>query len=101
MAFDRVKDVRYNQVVTLQGRIGTRLQVTAMQSGHMIGGAVWRVVKEGMEAVVYASNINHRKEWHLESTALPFIKRPHLLIINAPNTVSQSSIKNRDDSLLS
>ena len=101
MAFERVKEVRYNQVLVLQGKIGTQLQVTAMQSGHMVGGAVWRVVKEGMEAVVYASHINHRKESHLNSTALPSIKRPHLLIINAPNTLQQPSLKSRNDALLS
>ena len=75
--------MRYVQHSALGGK-GVGITVTAYAAGHMLGGAVWKVHKEA-EDVVYAVDYNHRKEKHLNGTALESINRPSLLITDAFN----------------
>ena len=41
---------------------GQGLTITALPAGHMIGGAIWKISKEGEEEIVYAVDYNHKKE---------------------------------------
>lgn len=50
----------------------------------MIGGSIWRISTALGEDVVYAVDYNHRKELHLNSTALAgLFSRPALMIADA------------------
>ena len=55
--------------VTFAGK-GEGLTITPFAAGHMIGGSIWRISTAVGEDVVYAVDYNHRKELHLNSTAL-------------------------------
>jgi len=41
---------------------GHGLQITPLPAGHMIGGTMWKIVKDGEEEIVYAVDFNHKKE---------------------------------------
>jgi len=41
---------------------GHGLQITPLPAGHMIGGTMWKIVKEAEEEIVYAVDFNHKKE---------------------------------------
>jgi len=41
---------------------GHGLTITPYSTGHMVGGAMWRIVKEGEEDIIYAVDYNHKKE---------------------------------------
>ena len=41
----------------------------------MIGGAMWKIVKEGEEDIVYAVDVNHKKERHLNGADVEKITR--------------------------
>ena len=41
---------------------GHGLQITPIPAGHMIGGTIWKIVKDGEEEIVYAIDYNHKKE---------------------------------------
>jgi len=41
---------------------GHGLQITPLPAGHMIGGTMWKIVKEAEEEIVYAIDFNHKKE---------------------------------------
>lgn len=44
---------------------GHGLQITPLAGGHMIGGTIWKIVKDGEEEIVYAIDFNHKKERYL------------------------------------
>ena len=46
--------------MSLKGR-GQGLSITPVPAGHMIGGTIWRIVKDGEEDIVYAVDYNHKK----------------------------------------
>lgn len=55
----------------------------------MIGGSIWRISTAVGEDVVYAVDYNHRKELHLNSTALAgLFSRPALMIADADRQVA-------------
>lgn len=41
---------------------GHGLTITPYATGHMVGGAMWKIVKEGEEDIIYAVDYNHKKE---------------------------------------
>ena len=41
---------------------GHGLQITPIPAGHMIGGTIWKILKDGEEDIVYAVDYNHKKE---------------------------------------
>ena len=41
---------------------GHGLVITPVPAGHMIGGTIWKIVKDGEEEIVYAVDFNHKKE---------------------------------------
>ncbi|CAF3339884.1 unnamed protein product [Rotaria socialis] len=99
-AFDLFVQMKYDQSIQLEGN-GQGLTITPLPAGHMIGGAIWKISKEGEEEIVYAVDYNHKKERHLNSSNLTKIIRPTLLITDALNTkYSQGQRKTKDAQLL-
>ena len=41
---------------------GHGLSITPYLAGHMIGGTMWKIMKEGEEDIIYAVDFNHKKE---------------------------------------
>lgn len=41
---------------------GHGLTITPHAAGHMVGGTIWKIVKDGEEVIVYAIDYNHKKE---------------------------------------
>lgn len=41
---------------------GHGLTITPYAAGHMIGGTMWKIVKDGEEDIIYAVDYNHKKE---------------------------------------
>lgn len=49
---------------------GHGLTITPYATGHMVGGAMWKIVKEGEEDIIYAVDYNHKKERYNMNTLL-------------------------------
>ncbi len=60
-AFDKIEQLSYRQKINLKER-GLGLHITPLQAGHMVGGTVWKISKEGEEEIIYAVDYNHHKE---------------------------------------
>ena len=41
---------------------GHGLTITPHAAGHMVGGTIWKIVKDGEETFIYALDYNHKKE---------------------------------------
>ena len=41
---------------------GHGLTITPYAAGHMVGGTMWKIVKDGEEDIIYAVDYNHKKE---------------------------------------
>jgi len=96
---ERFEQLKYSQHVHLKGR-GAGIELTPYVGGHMLGGTVWRIVKE-TEEILYAVDYNHKKERHLNPTVLETLNRPTLLITDAFNALTtQSSRRARDVELI-
>jgi len=97
--FDKFIQLKYSQSVPLQGR-GQGLVITPLPAGHMLGGTVWKIVKDGEEDIIYAVDYNHKKECHLNGCELDKIQRPSLLITDAYNTLYQQQRRRARDAEL-
>ena len=80
--------LKYSQTVSLKGKV-QGLTVTPLPAGHMIGGTIWKIVKDGEEDIVYAVDYNHKKERHLNGCDI------ERYIIAGPPTVVMSVISLR------
>uniref|UniRef100_A0A4W3HDU5 Cleavage and polyadenylation specificity factor subunit 2 n=1 Tax=Callorhinchus milii TaxID=7868 RepID=A0A4W3HDU5_CALMI len=60
-AFDKIQQLKYSQIVNLKGK-GHGLSITPLPAGHMIGGTIWKIVKDGEEEIVYGVDFNHKRE---------------------------------------
>lgn len=99
-SFEKITQLKYNQSVQLKGK-GQGLTITPLPAGHMLGGTIWRIVKDGEEDIVYAVDYNHKKERHLNGCDIEKISRPSLLITDAFNaTYSQQRRRLRDEQLM-
>ncbi|XP_064621428.1 cleavage and polyadenylation specificity factor subunit 2-like [Lineus longissimus] len=99
-AFDKIIQLKYSQTTNLVGK-GQGLQITPLPGGHMIGGTIWKIVKDGEEEIVYAVDYNHKKERHLNGCAIDTIVRPSVLITDAFNaTYTQARRRLRDEQLM-
>ena len=96
------------------------MTITPYCGGHMVGGTIWKIVKDGEEEIVYAVDFNHKKERFIDirfvncylslSLSLDILMvlylilchiHVHLLITDAYNTLSvQARRKERDKALL-
>lgn len=52
---------RMSTSCSLPGK-GHGLTITPYAAGHMVGGTMWKVVKDGEEDIIYAVDYNHKKE---------------------------------------
>ncbi|XP_022083164.1 cleavage and polyadenylation specificity factor subunit 2-like [Acanthaster planci] len=99
-AFDKIIQLKYSQSTNLKGK-GHGLTITPLPAGHMIGGTLWRIVKDGEEEIIYAIDYNHKKERHLNGCVLESLSRPSLLITDAFNaTYVQARRRLRDEQLM-
>jgi len=99
-AFDKIVQLKYSQNVGLKGK-GHGLTITPLPAGHMIGGTIWKIMKDGEEDIVYAVDYNHKRERHLNGCVLESISRPALLITDAFNaTYQQTRRRIRDEQLM-
>ncbi|XP_050438409.1 probable cleavage and polyadenylation specificity factor subunit 2 [Adelges cooleyi] len=99
-AFDKVVQVKYNQVITLKGK-GIGMSIVALPAGNMVGGTIWKISKVGEEDIVYAVDFNHKKERHLNGSDLEKLTRPSLLILDCFNAAySQARRRSRDETLM-
>ncbi|XP_072031108.1 cleavage and polyadenylation specificity factor subunit 2-like [Amphiura filiformis] len=99
-AFDKITQLKYSQSVSLKGK-GHGLTITPLPAGHMIGGTIWKIVKDGEEEIVYAVDYNHKKERHLNGCVLEALSRPSVLITDSFNaTYLQARRRARDEQLM-
>ncbi|KTF90331.1 hypothetical protein cypCar_00023190 [Cyprinus carpio] len=99
-AFDKIQQLKYSQIVNLKGK-GHGLSITPLPAGHMIGGTIWKIVKDGEEEIIYGVDFNHKREIHLNGCSLENISRPSLLITDSFNaSYVQPRRKQRDEQLL-
>ncbi|XP_043930590.1 cleavage and polyadenylation specificity factor subunit 2 isoform X1 [Protopterus annectens] len=99
-AFDKIQQLKFSQIVNLKGK-GHGLSITPLPAGHMIGGTIWKIVKDGEEEIIYAVDFNHKREIHLNGCSLEMINRPSLLITDSFNAkYMQPRRKQRDEQLL-
>jgi len=98
-AFDKIVQLKYNQSVALKGR-GQGLTITPLAAGHMVGGTMWKIVKDGEEDILYAIDFNHKKERHLNGCDLEHVSRPSLLITDAYNATYQPARRRQRDEQL-
>lgn len=98
---EKIVHLNFNQTFHLDDhRFG--LSITPLAAGHMIGGTIWKIVKDNEEDIIYAVDYNHKKERHLNGCVLDTITRPSLLITDAYNALNhQGRMKERDQKFLS
>ncbi|KAI8334392.1 beta-lactamase-like protein [Chlamydoabsidia padenii] len=89
-AFDKITSLRYSQPCALPGKC-QGIVITAYAAAHTVGGTIWKI-KQDTNDIVYAVDFNHRKESHLDGTALltdgvvlDSLARPSLLITDSLN----------------
>ncbi|KAH9482749.1 Cleavage factor two protein 2 [Psilocybe cubensis] len=108
-AFDSLNTLRYSQPTHLQGKC-QGLTITPFNAGHTLGGTIWKIRSPSSGTIIYAVNMNHMKERHLDGTVLirqaaggifEPLARPDLLITDAERTsVITSRRKDRDAALI-
>ncbi|KAF8897717.1 beta-lactamase-like protein [Infundibulicybe gibba] len=108
-AFDFISTLRYSQPTHLQGKC-QGLTITPFNAGHTLGGTIWKIRSPSSGTILYAVNINHMRERHLDGTVLMRqaaggvfepLARPDLLITDADRaSVTTSRRKDRDAALI-
>jgi len=86
------------------------LTITPFNAGHTLGGTIWKIRSPAVGTIVYAVNMNHMRERHLDGTVLisgaggtvfESLARPDLLITDAERAnVIGSRRKDRDAALI-
>jgi cleavage and polyadenylation specificity factor subunit 2 len=86
------------------------LTITPFNGGHTLGGTIWKIRSPAVGTIVYAVNVNHMRERHLDGTVLISgaggavfepLARPDLLITDADRAnVIGSRRKDRDAALI-
>ena len=71
------------------GTGGSRLRISPHQSGHSVGGCVWRILRDS-EVLLYSVDYHHVKERHLDSGLLEAFTRPSLLLMDCASMASPS-----------
>ncbi|XP_062199096.1 cleavage and polyadenylation specificity factor subunit 2 [Phragmites australis] len=94
-AFQNVVRLKYSQNYLLNDK-GEGIVIAPHVAGHLLGGTVWKITKDG-EDVVYAVDFNHRKERHLNGTVLGSFVRPAVLITDAYNALNNQGYKRQQD----
>jgi hypothetical protein len=86
------------------------LTITPFNAGHTLGGTIWKIRSPSSGTIIYAVNVNHMRERHLDGTVLirqaaggifEPLARPDLLITDADRApVITSRRKDRDAALI-
>lgn len=88
------------------------MTITPFSAGHTLGGTIWKIRSPSSGTILYAVNMNHMKERHLDGTVLVKagaagggvfepLARPDLLITDADRALTVSPRrKDRDSALL-
>lgn len=86
------------------------MTITPFNAGHSLGGTIWKIRSPSSGTIIYAVNVNHMRERHLDGTVLirqaaggifEPLARPDLLITDADRTpVITSRRKDRDAALI-
>ncbi|XP_018013297.1 probable cleavage and polyadenylation specificity factor subunit 2 [Hyalella azteca] len=95
-AFERIIQVKYHQSINMRGK-GLGMSISALPAGHMLGGCMWRITRDGEEDILYAVDYNHKKERHLSGCELDKIFRPSLLITDAFNATYRPERRRQRD----
>ncbi|KAK7054222.1 cleavage and polyadenylation specificity factor subunit 2 [Favolaschia claudopus] len=108
-AFDSVNTLRYSQPTRLQGKC-QGLTITPFNAGHTVGGTIWKIRSPSSGTILYAVNVNHMRERHLDGAVLinkstggvfEPLARPDLLITDAERTaIINSKQRDRDVALI-
>ncbi|KAI0663219.1 beta-lactamase-like protein [Cubamyces menziesii] len=110
-AFDSVNVLRYSQPCHLQGKC-QGLTIIPFNAGHTLGGTIWKIRSPSAGTILYAVDMNHMRERHLDGTVLmrqssggggvfESLARPDLLITDAERAnVTTARRKDRDAALL-
>ncbi|GBE80027.1 hypothetical protein SCP_0212290 [Sparassis crispa] len=110
-AFDSVNVLRYSQPYHLQGKC-QGITVIPFNAGHTLGGTIWKIRSPTAGTILYAVDMNHMRERHLDGTVLirqasagggvfESLARPDLLITDAERAgVTTARRKDRDAALL-
>ncbi|TFK22351.1 hypothetical protein FA15DRAFT_671650 [Coprinopsis marcescibilis] len=109
-AFSSINTLRYSQPIHLQGKC-QGLTITPFNAGHSLGGTIWKIRSPSSGTILYAVNLNHMRERHLDGTVLMMrpgggggfesLVRPDLLITDAERAaVITSRRKDRDAALI-
>lgn len=83
-AFDKVITVKHSQMTDLRAKYDG-LTLTAINSGHSLGGTIW-VLNKNSEKVIYAPEWNHSKDSFLNGAEMlqnPALMRPSIIITSA------------------
>lgn len=86
------------------------ITIIPFSAGHTIGGTIWKIRSPSVGTIVYAVNMNHMKERHLDGTVLfrpsaggifEPLARPDLFITDADRAdVTTPRRKDRDAALI-
>lgn len=76
----RFRLLKFHQSCPMPG--APKLVITPHRAGHTLGGAVWSIQKDA-DHIVYALDLNHRREHHLDPTTLRSFPRPSHLVLGA------------------
>jgi hypothetical protein len=86
------------------------LTITPFSAGHSLGGAIWKIRSPSAGTILYAVDMNHMRERHLDGTVLMRqaaggvfepLARPDLLITDADRaSVVTSRRRDRDAALI-
>lgn len=111
-AFDSLNVLRYSQPCHLQGKC-QGLTIIPFNAGHTLGGTIWKIRSPTAGTLLYAVDMNHMRERHLDGTVLmrsssgggagvfESLLRPDLLITDADRAnVTAARRKDRDAALL-
>ena len=86
------------------------LTITPFNAGHTLGGTIWKIRSPSAGTILYAVDMNHMRERHIDGTVLMRqaaggifepLARPDLLITDADRAlVTTSRRKDRDAALI-
>lgn len=129
-AFDAITVLRYSQPCHLQGTFATSrcsrfvlnkkrsagkcqgLTIIPFNAGHTLGGTIWKIRSPTAGTILYAVDMSHMRERHLDGTVLMMrpgsgsgvfetLQRPDLLITDAERAnITTARRKDRDAALL-
>jgi len=85
--FEHCIQLKFQQHLMLTGK-GSGLIITPYSAGYSLGATVWKV-KKHTDELLYAVDFNHRKEKHLNASALGHLQRPSHLILGASQFLSK------------